>query len=407
MAKFLLKDSQLPKACPHSSGKPKKYNDGQGLHLKVFKSGLKSWRYDYKFNDKYKTLTYGAYAEISLSKARELHAEALKLKAQGIDPAEQKQKEKYKHDVLSFEVVADEWYQQNAHTWAKRTADKKAQFIKRYINPFIGKTAVNEIEPPEILYALRKIEASGKLDTAHRVKQTTSQILRYAVATGRAKRDVTLDLRGALKPVVTKHRAAITEPKEIGELLRALQAYQGDVTTRYALKILPYVFVRMGEFRTMEWSNLDFDAKQWLIPASKMKMKAAHIVPLSDQVITLLKQLHEYTSYSAYTFPSIRTKTRPMSENTVNAALRRLGYTKDKMCSHGFRSMASTRLHELGFRSEVIEMQLAHVDNNKVRAAYNRSEYIEERGKTMQAYADYLDSLREGATVIPINGRKA
>jgi len=407
MAKNLLTASQIKSATCRADGRPKKHNDGEGLYLKVFKSGAKSFRYDFKFTGKYQTLVYGSYPELSLSEVRELHREALKLKGQGINPAEQKQKEKYKVDKASFQIVADEWYQHDYDRKAKRTVEKRAYYLKEYINPFIGNKAINEVEPPEILYLLRKIEKAGKISTAHRVKTTISQILRYAVATGRCKRDVTLDLRGALKPIITRHRSAITDPKEIGELLRALADYQGDVTTRYALKILPYVFVRMGEFRTMEWQDLDLDNKQWLIPAEKMKMKSPHIVPLCEQVIQLLKALHEYTSYSTYVFPSIRTKTRPMSENTVNASLRRLGYTADKMCSHGFRSMASTRLNELGFRADVIERQLAHIDGNKVRSAYNRSEYIEERTNMMQSYADYLDTLRDGATVIPINRRKA
>ena len=410
MARDLLRASQIENATHHLTGKlkgkPKRYNDGGGLYLIVFKSGLKSWRYNYTFNGKQQTITYGSYPSLSLSEAREKHREALKLKNQGKNPAEEKQKEKYKVNNFSFSVVAEEWFKQYQHTWASRTVDKKAQYLKDYINPYIGNTPTNQLEPPEILYALRKIEKSGKLDTAHRVKQTISQILRYAVATGRAKRDVTLDLRGALKPVVTKHRAAIIDPLEIGELLRAIDDYQGDNTTCYALKILPYVFVRMGEFRTMEWKDLDLNKKQWLIPAKKMKMKAEHVVPLSKQVIMLLNELSEYTSYSTYVFPSIRTKTRPMSENTINAALRRMGYPKEKMCSHGFRSMASTRLNELGFRSDVIERQLAHIDSNKVRSAYNRSEYIEERTQMMQAYADYLDSLKQGAEVIPIRANQ-
>ena len=405
MARNLLTASQIKNTTYNPNGKPKRYNDGEGLYLIVFKSGLKSWRYNYSFNARQQTITYGSYPSLSLSEARDLHLEALKLKRQGISPAEQKQKEKYKLDVLSFRTIADEWF--NHHEMSKRTTEKREYYINQYINPFIGDRAINEVEPPEILYLLRKIEKAGKVATAHRVKTTISQILRYAVATGRCKRDITLDLRGALKPIITRHRSAITEPKEIGELLRALADYQGDVTTRYALKILPYVFVRMGEFRTMEWKDLDFNTKQWLIPAEKMKMKSPHIVPLCEQAIQLLKELHEFTSYSNYVFPSIRTKTRPMSENTVNASLRRLGYTADQMCSHGFRSMASTRLNELGFRADVIERQLAHIDGNKVRSAYNRSEYIEERTSMMQSYADYLDTLRDGATVIPINRRKA
>ena len=407
MAKNLLKASQIKSATCHPNGRPKKHNDGEGLYLQVFKSGAKSFRYDFKFAGKYKTLVYGSYPDLSLSEARDLHREALKLKRQGINPAERKQTEKYKIDNDSFKLVAEEWYQQKSDVWSKATQIKKLQYLRDYINPSLGNRPIADIEPPEVLYGLRKIEKAGKIETAHRVKQTISQILRYGVATGRCKRDVTLDLRGALKAIKTVHRASITDPVEVGALLRALADYQGDVVTRYALKILPYVFVRAGEFRRMEWHEIDFDRKQWVIPASKMKMKIEHLVPLSKQVVELLKELHEFTGNSRYVFPSIRTKTRPMSENTVNSALRRLGYRKDEMCGHGFRTTASTRLNELGFRADVIERQLAHIDGNKVRSAYNRSEYIEERTSMMQSYADYLDTLKEGATVIPINRRQA
>lgn len=413
MAKNLLKASTVASSTHHTSGKlkgkPKRYNDGGGLYLIVFKSGLKSWRYNYLFNKKQQTITYGSYPSMSLSEARDAHREAVNLKNQGINPAEKKQLEKYKVNTFTFSVVAKEWYEQNQHTWAKSTATKKAQYLQDYINPFIGDRAANEIEPPEILYLLKKIEKVGKVGTAHRVKQTISQIIRYAVATGRAKRDITLDLKGALKTAVTVHRAAITEPVKVGELLRALDSYQGHVVTQYALKILPYIFVRMGEFKSMEWLELDFDNKQWLIPPEKMKMKISHIVPLADQVVNLLKELSEFTSHSTYVFPSIRTKTRPMSENTINAALRRLGYTKEEMCSHGFRSMASTNLYNMDFSEEEIETQLAHVEKNKVKEAYDRRasrKKLPQRIKMMQVYANYLDSLKQGAEVIPIRANQ-
>lgn len=413
MAKHLLTASTVKYATPHENGKPKKYNDGGGLYLIVFKSGLKSWRYNYTFAGKQQTVTFGNYPELTLSLARDAHTEALNNKRMGINPAEKKQRDKYKTGMVSFKMAAEQWYETNVDQWAERTASKKAQQLRDYVYPFVGSVPVNEVKPPEILNLLRKIENTGKRETAHRVKQTIGQILRYAVSNHWVERDFTLDLKEALKTPITQHRAAIIEPNEVGALLRDIDNYMtnhnGNHTTYYALKILPYVFVRMGEFRMMEWTELDFENRQWLIPADKMKMKTEHIVPLADQVITLLNELSEYNRHSKYVFRGANNKNRPMSENTVNDALRKMGYGKDRMCSHGFRSTAASSLYDMNYSEDEVETQLAHVERNKVKGAYDRraiKKKLPERIRMMQAYADFLDSLRNGADVIPLKQKR-
>jgi integrase len=253
-----------------------------------------------------------------------------------------------------------------------------------------------------VLAALRRIESKGTHETAHRAKQRIGQVMRYAVATGRADRDPTGDLRGALTPVVVKSHAAVTDPAKVGELLRALASYSGQPTTAAALRLAPMLFVRPGNLRAMEWAELDLDAALWRIPAKKMKMREEHLVPLPSQAIAILRALHPLTGRGRYCFPSIRTANRPMSENTINAALRRLGFDSDTMTGHGFRAMASTRLNELGWSPDIIERQLAHAERDKVRAAYNRAQHMAERARMMQAWADYLDASMSGANVTAI-----
>jgi integrase len=253
-----------------------------------------------------------------------------------------------------------------------------------------------------LLSVLRKIEGRGTHETAHRAKQHCGRVFRFAVATSRAERDITADLRGALAPVSSRHRAALTEPARIGELLRAIETYQGQPITAYALKLAPLVFVRPGELRAAEWSEFDLEASEWRIPAARMKMREPHIVPLSSQAVLILRDLQPLSGAGRYVFPSLRTPSRPMSNNTVNAALRRLGYSKDEMTGHGFRALASTCLNEQGWHPDLIELQLAHAERNKVRAAYNRAQRLSERRKMMQAWSDYLDRLRTGAEVVPI-----
>ncbi len=257
-----------------------------------------------------------------------------------------------------------------------------------------------------MLTVLRKIEARGTYETTHRAKQRCGQIFRYAIATGRTERDITADLRGALAPVVSKNRAALTDPTHVAELLRAIDGYHGSPTTFYALKLASRTFVRPGELRYAEWCEIDLEGAEWRIPAERMKMGALHIVPLARQVVASLRELHSITGRGKYVFPSLQTALRPISENTVNVALRRLGYSKDEMTCHGFRAMASTLLNEQGWHPDLIELQLAHAERNKVRAAYNRAQRLPERREMMQAWADYLQVLTAGAQVIPIHAAR-
>jgi integrase len=268
--------------------------------------------------------------------------------------------------------------------------------------PWLGKRHINEITAPELLTVLRRVENRGALETAHRINQICGQVFRYAIATGRAERDISADLKGALPPTRVKHHASITEPKQVGELMRAINSYSGSFTTAIALKLSAILFVRPGELRQAEWSEIDFENKEWRIPAEKMKMRELHIVPLCKQAISLLEELRPLTGRAKYLFPSVRTDTRPMSNNTINASLRRLGYTKEQMTAHGFRSMASTILNEQGWNRDAIERQLAHSEKDGVRAAYNYAQYLPERKKMMQAWADYLDGIAQGAKVISI-----
>ncbi|GAB2577058.1 hypothetical protein GCM10027066_19660 [Dyella jejuensis] len=276
---------------------------------------------------------------------------------------------------------------------------EKAQWtLDDLVNPWIGSRPISEIDAPEMLRLLRRIEDRGAHETAHRTKQRCGQIFRYAIATGRAKHDPTADLRGALTPVKVTHRAAITDPAKIGELLHAIDGYTGSFVVRTAMKLAPLVFLRPGELRQAEWTEFDLDAAQWRIPAEKMKMRGEHIVPLPAQAVAILRELHPLTGRGQYVFPGERSRARPMSDGTINAALRRMGFDKNTMTGHGFRAMASTRLNEMGWTPDVIERQLAHTEKNKVRAAYNRAQYLDERKRMTQAWADYLDGLRQGGS---------
>ena len=270
----------------------------------------------------------------------------------------------------------------------------KSEWLLSTVWPWLGALPITQIDAPALLSTLRRIEARGAHETAHRTKEKCGQVFRYAIATGRATRDPSTDLRGALAPIVSTSRAAVTDPGQVGDLLRAIDGYSGQFITRCALRLAPLLFVRPGELRHAEWSELDLDAAMWRIPAGKMKMREGHVVPLAPQAVAILRELHRLTGRGRYCFPSLRTPDRPMSENTINAALRRLGFDKDTMTGHGFRAMASTRLNEMGWAPDVIERQLAHAERNKVRAAYNRAQYMAERKTMMTAWADYLDALR-------------
>jgi integrase len=340
------------------------------------------------------------YPTVGLKRAREKREAARALLADGVDPKRRRQTERLSQ-ALTLELIGREWLALQQHKLAAVTLSKARWMLESFIFPSLGRHPIGTITPPDLLMELRKIEATGAHETAMRTKQRVGQIYRYAIATGRAERDITADLRGALAPGVTVNRAALTDPAKVAGLLRAIDGYQGDPVTCAALKLAPLVFVRPGELRAAEWDELDLEAAEWRIPGTKMKMREPHLVPLSTQAVAILRGLAPLTGNGRYLFPSLRTRERPMSNNTLNAALRRLGYSGEEMTSHGFRTTASTLLNEQGFPPDVIELQLAHKERNKVRAAYNRAQRLEERRKMMQAWADYLDGLRSGGNVTP------
>lgn len=387
-----------------TTSKAYKVTDEKGLYLEVKPTGSKLWRFKYRFAGKEKLLSVGIYPDVSLKQARAKRDKLRNQIAGGIDPSVIRKAEKQSHaGQLSFEYVTREWHQKHQHRWSEKHTQKTIRRFEKEVFPWIGSKSINDIKAPELLAVLRRIESRGILDTAHRVHQQCGQVFRYAVATGRAERDPSTDLKGALPPVKVKHHASIIEPQQIGGLLRAISGYSGSFVTVCALKLAPLVFARPGELRHAEWTEFDLEKAEWRIPADKMKMPSVHIVPLSKQAIAVIEALKPLTGTGKYLFPSIRTVTRPMSENTVNGALRRLGYTGDEMVGHGFRSMASTILNEQGWNRDAIERQLAHSERDGVRAAYNYAEYLPERKRMMQSWADYLDGLAAGADVISIN----
>lgn len=383
---------------------PRKLSDGKGLFLLISPNGGKWWRLKYRFAGKEKLLSLGTYPEISLADARDRRDEARKQLAQGVDPGAARKEEQAisEEDARTFGVVAWEWFEKQLRGWTESTAFNIKRRLERELLPPLGKLPIKKVTPKIILGAVAGIEDRGCHETARRVLQTCGQIFRYAVVSGYVEADPTPTLRGALMAVVEKHRASITDPKAIGPLLRALWGYEGSPVTACALRFAPLTFVRPGELRHAEWAEVDIEGAEWRIPAAKMKMREQHIVPLSRQAIAVLDTLRPLTGGGRYLFPSERTGDRPMSENTVNGALRRLGYSKEEMTGHGFRSMASTLLNELGWNRDWIERQLAHAERNGVRAAYCFAEYLTERRRMMQAWADHLDALREAGRVIPI-----
>jgi integrase len=394
-----LTEVQIRAAKPRE--KPYKLFDERGLFL-LINPGADSyrgrlWRLRYRYAKVEKLLSLGNYPDISLKRAREKRDEARRLLADGIDPSDQRKKDQLAKSE-TFEAIAREWLEMRAKTSAAITM-QKARWLLEMVFQRIGKRPIREITAPELLAALRRIESRGHHETAHRAKQKCGQVFRYAIVTGRAERDVTADLRGALVPVVSQNHASLTDPSEVGALLRAIDGYEGQPITAAALKLAPLVFVRPGELRGARWSEFDLDNAEWRIPAERMKMGEQHIVPLSRQAVAILRELRELTGggFGDLVFPSLLSLDRPMSNNTINTALRRLGYTKEQMTGHGFRSMASTLLNEQGFPPDVIELQLAHAERNKVRAAYNRAQRLGERRAMMQRWADYLESLRAAA----------
>ncbi|MDE2154850.1 MAG: tyrosine-type recombinase/integrase [Xanthomonadaceae bacterium] len=405
----MLTPSAVANAKPQA--KPYKLTDERGMYLLVNPDGARWWRFDYRRPDtrKRNTLSLGTFPDVSLRKARDKRDEARALLVDGIDPGSERKATKAAGEeraANSFAAIAEEWLAKQAARMAPATLGKARWTFDDLLFPWIGNRPITEIDAPELLKLLRRIEERGAHETAHRTKQRCGQVFRYAIATARAKHDPTADLRGALAPVVSTSRAAITDPAKVGALLREIGAYQGSLVTKCALQLAPLVFVRPGELRKAEWLEFDLDAAVWRIPAGKMKMREEHIVPLPAQAVAILRELQPLTGGGQYVFPSHRGKGRMMSENTINAALRYMGFDKATMTGHGFRAMASTRLNEMGWAPDIIERQLAHAERNKVRAAYNRAQYLDERTRMMQAWADYLDGLRTGADVVPFK-RKA
>ena len=380
--------------------KPRKYFDGGGLYLHVYPTGGKLWQLAYRFNGKPKTLSIGQYPVVSLKEAREQRENAKKLLTNGVDPAEYKKAVKasvYADSQNTFEVIAREWHSKQLDKWTEGYAN---QVINRLINdvfPAIGGKPIKTVTGKDILEALQKIEERGAIESAHRMKQVISQVFRYAQPTGRVDSDPAVNLSSQLKPIIRTSFASITDSKEIGYLLRDIDNYQGNVVVRMALRLLPYVFLRSRELRGGEWQEINFADAEWRVPADRMKMKELHIVPLSNQAVELLKEIKPYTGHSKYIFPSPMSNTRPISDMALLNALRRMGYEKGVMTVHGFRSMASTLLNEKGYNRDWIERQLAHGERNKIRAAYNYAEYLPQRRKMMQEYADYLDVLKASA----------
>jgi integrase len=388
----------------------KRLSDGAGLYLLLFvKGGSHGWRLDYSFNGRRKTLSLGTYPLTGLADARKRADDARKLVRQGVDPSEERQAKRVEAATQrelaalaeagiappgSFEAVAREWFAKNAPTWAESHSDKIIRRLERDVFPWIGARQVREIQPADLLALLRRVEQRGALETTHRVQQNCGQVFRYAVATGRASSDPSRDLRGALPAWRPEHYPTITDPREVGQLLRDIDSHKGGLITKVALQLTPMLFVRPGELRRAEWSEIDLEASEWRIPAAKMKGRIMHIVPLARQAVALFKELQALTGAGKWVFPGNRTNGEPMSENTVNAALRRLGYDRTMLTAHGFRGMASTMLHERGWPSDVIERQLSHAERNAVKAAYNHAEHLPKRREMMQAWADYLDGLR-------------
>jgi integrase len=404
-----LTDIKIRSAKPRD--KTYKLFDSGGLYLEVATSGGKYWRWKYRFGGKEKRLAFGVYPDVTLKMAREKRDDARSQLGNGIDPGEARRAGKVAQaSAQSFEAIAREWHAKFSPGWVASHADRILRRLENDVFPWLGRRPIGEIKAPEMLAVLRRIESRGALETAHRALQNCGQVFRYAVATVRAERDPTGDLRGAIPPPKEKHHASITDPKGIAEMLRAIDAYQGYFVTKCALRLAPLVFVRPGELRHAEWPEIDLERAEWRIPAERMKMREQHIVSLARQAVDILRELEPLTNRvfpsrpnaHRYVFPSARTHERPMSENAVLAALRRMGYTKEEMTGHGFRSMASTLLHEQGWNHQAIERQLAHAERNAVSAAYNFAEHLAERRKMMQAWADYLDGLKASAEVIPL-----
>ena len=382
--------------------RPYKLFDERGLYLLVQPSGGKWWRLKYRFAGKEKGLSLGTYPDVSLKVARQRRDKARTQLAQNIDPSAARKSEQYQQEQ-SFESVAHEWISKRLPTWSEGHASAVKRRLELWVFPWLGSRAISGVNAADLLAMLRRIEERGRIETAHRIRGYCSQIFRYAIATQRAERDVAADLRGALEAPVKRHHAAIIEPKALGECLRAIENYHGSFVVTCALKLTPLLLLRPGELRHMEWDKVDLQTQLCTIPAKKMKMGRDHSVPLANQALAIINDLSALTGHERYVFPSNRGRGRPMSENTLNGALRRLGYSKDEVTAHGFRATARTLLDEvLGERPDIIEHQLAHAVRDPNGRAYNRTAHLPERWEMMQRWADYLDSLREGVSVVPL-----
>ena len=391
-----LTNTALQNAKP--TEKPYKIYDVDGLFMQVMPAGGKWWRFKYRFEGKEKLLSLGTYPEVSLKQARDKRDDARKLLVNDqIDPSEKRQQikaEKILSSSNSFELVAREWWGAHMKNKAETHKDKVIRRFELYLFPWIGNTPIADITAPQLLQAVKRIESLNKLETAHRALQTAGQVFRYAVQTGRAIRDITYDLKGALPATTTKHMAAFTDPKDIAELLRAIDGFNGTVTVQCALKLSPLVFARPSELRQAKWSDIDLKASEWRYVVNKTKTD--HLVPLSKQAVEILRIMHPLSGHREYVFPGGHSPLRPMSEAAINAALKRMGYdTQKQITGHGFRAMARTILHErLNIDPHIIEHQLAHTVPDNLGGAYNRTRFIEQRKIMMQQWADYLDQLK-------------
>lgn len=380
-----------------STAKAKSYRvtDGKGMYLLITKSGSKLWRLDYTLNKKRNTHALGVFPDVTLLEARDLRFEAKKLISDGIDPNQYRKLNNDNLEKTTFEAIALQWHTKFSKEWSDSHKQRIFRRLEKDIFPWIGPRQIKDITAGQLLSVIERVSDRGALESAHRIHQNCGAIFRYAIATDRATNDITLALKGSIPAAKSKHHPSITNPKEISILLNVIDGYQGEFTTRCALQLLPLLFVRPGELRHAEWSEFNLPGKEWRIPANRMKMKITHIVPLSTQVMIILKNLQPLTGSEKYLFPSIRSKSRPMSENTINGALKRLSYTKDEMTGHGFRSMASTLLNEMNYNTDAIERQLAHSEGNKVKAAYNYAEHLGLRREMMQEWSDFLDKLKQ------------
>lgn len=399
-----LSDAAI-RAAKAGSTQFKLFDEG-GLFLIVRPSGGKLWRLKYRHQGKEQQLSIGRYPDVGLKEARERRDQARKQIAAGANPAFEKKRAAIAASISAantFKAVAEEFIAKREREGVKEITTVKARWLLALLESGVGERPIAEIEPYELLAVLKRIELSGRHETAKRLLAFAGRVFRYAVATARAQRNVAADLQGALIAPKAKHHAAIIDPKGVGALMRAIDGFEGHPMTLWALRLAPHVFVRPGELRMAEWKEIDLDAAIWRIPGSRMKMSREHVVPLSTQAVAILREAAGLTGGGRFVFPSVRTPLRPMSENTLNAALRRLGYTGDEMTSHGFRSTASTLLNESGkWSRDAIERALAHGDSDSVRAAYHRGAHWDERVKMAQWWSDYLDTLREGGKVLPM-----